>query len=156
MHTAVLRFFWLCYQLLGDSHNKYVHIRHRCHTGLGHLYDCPSANEITLKDMGTIHVQKNWHNDTIYTNTEHEKRIHTPAIYNRHYNDVIMGRESVSNHQSHDCLLNRLFRRKSKKTSKLPVTGLFDEDSPVTAEFPSHRASNAENVSIWLRHHDYH
>ena len=34
------------------------------------------------------------------------------------------GHDSVSNHQPHDCLLNRLFRRKSKKTSKLRVTGL--------------------------------
>ena len=33
-------------------------------------------------------------------------------------------RDSVSNHQPHDCLLNRLFRRRSKKTSKLRVTGL--------------------------------
>ena len=33
------------------------------------------------------------------------------------------GRESVSNHQPHECLLNRLFRRRSKKTSKLRVTG---------------------------------
>ena len=31
----------------------------------------------------------------------------------------------VSNHQPHDCLLNRLFRRKSKKTSKLRVAGLM-------------------------------
>ena len=30
----------------------------------------------------------------------------------------------VSNHQPHGCLLNRLFRRRSKKTSKLRVTGL--------------------------------
>ena len=30
-------------------------------------------------------------------------------------------RGSVSNHQPHDCLLNRLFRRRSKKTSKLRV-----------------------------------
>ena len=30
----------------------------------------------------------------------------------------------VSNHQRHDCLLNRLFRRRSKKTSKLCFTGL--------------------------------
>ena len=29
------------------------------------------------------------------------------------------GRDSVSYHQPHDCLLNRLFRRRSKKTSKL-------------------------------------
>ena len=32
-------------------------------------------------------------------------------------------RDSVSNHQPHDCLLNRLFRRRSKKTSKVRVTG---------------------------------
>ena len=30
----------------------------------------------------------------------------------------------VSNHQPHGCLLNRLFRRRSTKTSKLRVTGL--------------------------------
>ena len=30
----------------------------------------------------------------------------------------------VSNHQLHDCVLNRLFRHRSKKTSKLRVTGL--------------------------------
>ena len=33
-------------------------------------------------------------------------------------------RDGVSNHQPHDCLLNRLFRRRSKKTPKLRVTGL--------------------------------
>ena len=32
--------------------------------------------------------------------------------------------DGVSNHQPHGCLLNRLFRRKSKKISKLRVTGL--------------------------------
>ena len=60
--------------------------------------------------------------------------------------------DSVSNHQPHDCLLNRLFRRRSKKTSKLRVTGLYVGNSPVTGEFPAQRASNAENVSIWWRH----
>ena len=44
-------------------------------------------------------------------------------------------------------------RRKSKKTSKLRVTGLCAGNSPVTGEFPAQRASNAENVSIWWRHH---
>ena len=33
------------------------------------------------------------------------------------------GRDSVSNHKSHHCLLIRAFRRKSKKTPKLCVTG---------------------------------
>ena len=62
-------------------------------------------------------------------------------------------RDSVSNHQPHDCFLKRLFRRRSKKTSKLRVTGLCEGNSPETGEFPAQRASNAENVSIWWRHH---
>ena len=67
----------------------------------------------------------------------------------RHYEH-----DSVSNHQPHDCLLNRLFRRRSKKISKLRVTGLCVGNSPGTSEFPAQMASNAENVSIWWRHHD--
>ena len=63
------------------------------------------------------------------------------------------GRDGVSNHQPHDCLLNRLFRRRSKKTSKLRVTGLWAGNSPGTGEFPAQMARNAENVSIWWRHH---
>ena len=62
-------------------------------------------------------------------------------------------RDSVSNYLPHDCLLNRLFRRKSKKTSKLRITGLSAGNSPETGEFSAHTASNAENVSIWWRHH---
>ena len=63
------------------------------------------------------------------------------------------GHDSVSNHQPHDCLLNRLFRRRLKKTSKLRVTGLCAGNSPGTGEFPAQMASYAENVSIWWRHH---
>ena len=61
----------------------------------------------------------------------------------------------VSNHRRHHYLLNRLFRRRSKKTPKLRVTGLCERNSPVTGEFPAQRASNAENVSIWWRHHEH-
>ena len=60
----------------------------------------------------------------------------------------------VSNHHPHDCLLNLLFRHRSKKTSKLHITGLCAGNSLVTGEFPAQRASNAENVSIWWRHHE--
>ena len=62
-------------------------------------------------------------------------------------------RGSVSNHQPHDCLLNRLYWRRSKKTSKLRLTGLCVGNSPGTGEFPAQMASYAENVSIWWRHH---
>ena len=61
--------------------------------------------------------------------------------------------DGVSDHQPHDCLLNRLFGRRSKKTSNLRVTGLCAGNSPGTGEFPAQKASNAENVSIWWRHH---
>ena len=62
------------------------------------------------------------------------------------------GRDSVSNYQPHDCLLNRLFRRRSTKTSKLRVIGLCAGNSPVTGEFPAQMASNAEDASIQWRH----
>ena len=63
------------------------------------------------------------------------------------------GPDIVSNHQPHYCLLNRLFRRRSKETSKLRVTGLCAGNSPGTGEFSAQMASYAENVSIWWRHH---
>ena len=47
-------------------------------------------------------------------------------------------RNGVSNHRHLDCLLNRLFRRRSKNTSKLRVTGLCEGDSPV---YCSHKGS---------------
>ena len=62
-------------------------------------------------------------------------------------------RDGITNQQPHHCLFNRLFRHRSKKTSKLRVNGLCVENSPVAGEFPAQRASNAENVSIWWRHH---
>ena len=51
--------------------------------------------------------------------TKSSVRIDAESLQWRHNE-----RDSVSNHQPHDCLLNRLFRRRSKKTSKLRVTGL--------------------------------
>ena len=58
------------------------------------------------------------------------------------------GRDSVSNHQPRECLLSRLIRRRSKKISNLRVTGLCAGNAQ--------SASNAENVSIWWRHHVFH
>ena len=61
-------------------------------------------------------------------------------------------RDGVWNHPCLDCLLNHLSRHKSKKTSKLRFTGLCDGNQPMAGGFPSQRASNAENVSIWWCH----
>ena len=70
-----------------------------------------------------------------------------------HYNDIIMG-AMASQITSLMMAYSSLYsRRRSKKAAKLRVTGLCKGNSPVTGEFPAQRASNAENVSIWWRHH---
>ena len=45
--------------------------------------------------------------------------------------------DSVSNHRRLDCLFNRLFRRRSKKTAKLCVTGVCEGNLPVSAQVDS-------------------
>ena len=77
------------------------------------------------------------------------RRLVTGPLQWRH-----SGLDSVSNHQPRHCLLSRLFGRRSKKTSKIRVTGLCVGNSTGTGEFPAQMASYAENVSIWWRHHD--
>ena len=53
--------------------------------------------------------------------------MHIIRIVDNHLKSLLWrhdGHDSVSNHQSHKCLLNRPSRRRSKKTSKLHVTVL--------------------------------
>ena len=63
------------------------------------------------------------------------------------------GRDGVSNHQPHDCLLSILFRHRSENVKAPRHWPLCGE---LTGErwIPAQMASNAENVSIWWRHHD--
>ena len=65
--------------------------------------------------------------------------------------------DGISNHQPHDCLPNRLFQRRSKKSSKLRVTGLCAGNSPVTGEFPAQRSVTRKYLhlmmSSWTAHH---
>ena len=63
-------------------------------------------------------------------------------------------RDGVSNHHCPDCLLNGLFRSRSKKILKLHFTGLYEGNLPVADGYPSQRASNAENLFIWWRPHN--
>ena len=58
------------------------------------------------------------------------------------------GCNSISIHRHLHYLLNRLFRRRSKKTSKLCVTALCLGNPPVTDGFPSQRARNVENFQF--------
>ena len=93
-------------------------------------------------------------NDVISTDVEFKTRQDAEKNLSLNTNLAASGLHDVlSNHQPRDFLLNRLFRRRSKKTPKLRVTGLCAGKSPGTGEFPAQMASNAENVSIWWRHH---
>ena len=58
----------------------------------------------------------------------YDMTAHTYALRWRHN-----GCKGVSNHQPNDCLLKRLFRRRSKEVSKLRVTGLREANSPVNS-----------------------
>ena len=122
------------------------------------LHDTPagSQNKSVKHSLSPAWSLTRWRCEMQYTpwniHTAISSRVHTTtdALQLRHN-----GRDSVSNHQPHDCSLNRLFRRRSKKTSKLRVTGLCERDSPGTREFPGQMASNAENVSIWWHHSNW-
>ena len=86
-------------------------------------------------------------------NSPHKGQWRGALVFSFHYNDVIM-RAMASQITSLTIVYSTVYsRRRSKKTSKLRVTGLCDGNSPVTCEFPAQMASNAENVSIWWRRH---
>ena len=78
------------------------------------------------------------------------------CLWPNHYNDVIMGAmaSQITNlaivYSTVDSCAGQI---KHWTTSKFRVTGLCEGISPGTGEFPTQRASKAENVSMWLRHH---
>ena len=89
-------------------------------------------------------INKNWfmeNHDLVFchfpqtlfeTGLKHTMLPHIFTVLQWRHND----HDSVSNHQPHGCLLNRLFRRRSKKTSKLRVTGLCVGNSPGPVNSP--------------------
>ena len=74
-------------------------------------------------------------------------------VYATHNNDVIM--RAVASQITSLMFTQSLFRRRSKKTSKLHITGLCAGNSlmTMTGEFHAQNASNVENISICWRHH---
>ena len=64
----------------------------------------------------------------------------SPSDFSQSYSDSWHWRHNdhsgVSNHQPHGCLLSCLFRRRSKKNSKLRVTGLCAGNSPGPVNSP--------------------
>ena len=69
-----------------------------------------------------------------------------------HYRDVIMS-TMASQITSFMLVYSTVYSRVDQRKYQLRVTGFWEGNSPVTGEFPAQRASDAENVSIWWRHH---
>ena len=88
-----------------------------------------------------------WHGGSNGNNPDfnHKGKFQSHA----HYCDVIMGK-IASQITSLTFVYSSVY-----SGTKLRVTGLCAGNPPGTCEFPAQMASNAENVSIWWRHHDY-
>ena len=85
-------------------------------------------------------MKKNRHQGVHFTNRLMEIRV-SISNYNYGFQCETLrwrqnGRDSVSNHQPRHCLLSLLFGRRSKKTSKLRVTGLCVGNSPGPVNSP--------------------
>ena len=128
--------------------------------------DC-SYREITLKIWVITYYEStdNWHNHNktkrdepyLVGNSALLVTLRTLGLYSFCHRLPLRwrhnGHDDISNHQPHHSLLNGLFGHRSNKTSKLRVTDFCAGNSPGCGEFPTQMASNAENVSIWWRHH---
>ena len=79
------------------------------------------------------HLSQCWHhiNEVLWHSPESSEGPNRHSLQWRH-ND----HNDVANHQAPGCLLNRLFRRRSKKTSKLRVTCLCVGNSPGPVNSP--------------------
>ena len=103
-----------------------------CILALNHRYGIPTFWFVGVV-VFWVTINTAWSNQCQWSDHERWQANQLTALQWRH-----KGRDGVSNHQPHYCLLNCLFWLRSKKTSKLRVTGLCEGNSPVT---------------IWWRHH---
>ena len=88
----------------------------------------------------------------------HRKGMRNDSIHvsrSFHYNDVIMSTmtyQVTSLTNVYSTVFLGANQRKYQSSALLAFGGGY---SPVAGEFPAQRANNAENVSIWWRHHDH-
>ena len=87
----------------------------------------------------------------------HSTRVYNTLVFNsQHYNDVIVS--AVASQITGfwvvcSTVCSGADQRKHRSSASLT---LCEGNSPVTGEFPSQRASDAENIFIWWRHHETH
>ena len=83
---------------------------------------------VWFSNATTLHIYPLWNKEQV----QPMYPIYSILSLHWRHND----HDGVSTHQPHCCLLNRLFRCRSKKTSKLRVTGLCVENSPGPVNSP--------------------
>ena len=77
---------------------------------------------------------------------------HFTCIWSLHYGDVVMG--TVASHITRLTIVySTVYSGVDQRNFKAPRHWNYAANSPGTGEFPAQMASNAENVSIWWRHH---
>ena len=110
--------------------------RHRWRHECVKMHDYkPLYEPINLRLSSRMHMCATSHNELIM-----------------HYNGVIMS--AMASQITSLTIVFSIVYCRSKKASKLRVTGLCEGNSPVTSDFPLQKASNAENIYIWWRHHE--
>ena len=90
----------------------------------------------------------------LYDHTLQQIQTAIYDFYIEHYGDVIMG--AIASQITSLTIVYSTVNSDAdqKNTSKLRVTDICAVNSPGTGEFPAQMASDAENISIWWRHHE--
>ena len=109
---------------------EYYIIFLQAYSNIHHIYDNSEAMYYVLYITPTVFFH------IVFSKWDRYVKWPLQSLHNERY--------GVSHHRRFDCLLSRLFRRWSKKSSTLRVNGIL-RGEPVTGGPPSQRASNPEN-----------
>ena len=115
---------------------------------VGDIWDALCVQDI----MAWCKLCRVWLN-SIHKKTNLDDGFAANCIWDCNYSDVIMG-AMASQITNLAIVYSTVYSgADQRKHQSFRVTGLCVGNSPVTGEFPAQMASNAENVSIWWRHH---
>ena len=135
------------------SNQQLLHVFHLS----DHVYSDDQRSEISNHSIQSqrrywkIEKQRNWGEKNISAFSV--STVPAAGLVSLHYSDVIMGviaSQITSLTIVYSSVYSDADQRKHQSSASL---ALCAGNSPVTGEFPTQRASNAENVSIWWRHH---
>ena len=116
------------------------------------IFICSPWCPLSLRDYGIIivhHVVPSQHGWFSPKPHNWHSMVHSWRSLQLRHNE----HQGISNHQLHGRLLNHLFKVLIKENITAMHHWPLWGNSLVISEFPTQRASNTENVSIWWHHH---